>query len=91
VTRAALAVALCMVTLAVGLATAVLASRNRARGGDIDRRQRRCETLSRQLELRRADNAREEWLLLGGDRTPIAEGASDHALPQPGLQPGLEH
>jgi len=87
VTRAVLAVALCAATLAVGLATAVLASRNRARGGEVDRRQRRCEALSRQLELQRAGNAREEWLLLHGAERPAADELATH----PVFEPGLEH
>jgi len=70
VTRAVLALTVCAVAIVVGLFTALLSSRNRARGGDLDERQHRCETLTRQIELQRARNAREEWLLVHGEPRP---------------------
>jgi hypothetical protein len=64
VTRAVLSVLLCVATLAVGVVTVCLSARNRARSGDLDRRQHECETLLRQNQLERARIARDEWLLL---------------------------
>ncbi len=66
-TRMVLSGVLCVAAIAIGIATAVIASKNRARAGDLDRRQRRCETVLRQNDLVRAQVDRDEWSLLHGD------------------------
>jgi hypothetical protein len=62
--RAALSTLLCLCAFTVGLLTVVLAARNRARGAELDSRQRWCEIFSRQNETLRAENAAEEWRLI---------------------------
>ena len=71
--RAALSLSLCTAALALGLYVAFLASANRAHAGDLDRRQQRCETIERQVELQHALNSREEWILLHEARTQASE------------------
>ena len=62
--RAPLAILSCAGALVVGVYTACLSARNRARGGELDEKQHGCETFSRQNELLRAANDEEEWRLL---------------------------
>ena len=80
-TRVVLSIALCLIALALGVATAILASTNRARGGDLHRRQRRCETVQRQNELRHAGIERGEWLLLHGDDSRASNAATSPQVP----------
>ncbi len=81
--RALLALLVCATAVAAGVRTSFLASRNRARGGELDQRQHRCEALERQIELLRARNAHEEWLLLSGD-------AEEDATPWSGTRVEVE-
>ena len=62
--RFVLSTLLCATALGLGLWTAHLAARNRARGGELDALHHRCGTLRRQNELLRAQNKLEEWRLL---------------------------
>ncbi len=62
--RTPLSVSLCALALALGIVTALLAARNRARAHSLDRLQQWCETFSRRNELWRATIAEEEWRLL---------------------------
>jgi hypothetical protein len=81
VTRAVLAILSCSIALVVGVYTACLSARNRARGSELDRRQHECETLTRQNELLRATNAEADWQLIHGEErvdesgNPIQEAA----------------
>jgi hypothetical protein len=52
------------VALVVGVLTAALSTRNRARGDELDRLERWCETQERRNELQRVENRRAEWRLL---------------------------
>jgi hypothetical protein len=66
----------CFAVIGLGLSTAVLSASNRARGSELDRLERWCETRTRQNELLRVENARREWLLLGAAQEgPDAEVA----------------
>ncbi len=65
--RALLGWGLAVLALALGLSTAFLVAENRARGRRLDELQRWCEAEARTNELLRAENAREEWKLLGED------------------------
>lgn len=62
--RAVLSLFLCLTALAVGLYTALLASRNRAVGAELDRVQRWCETFQRQNSLLASEIEGEEFRLL---------------------------
>ncbi len=62
--RFVLSTLLCATALGLGLWTAHLAARNRARGGELDALHHRCGTLRRQNELLRVQNRLEEWRLL---------------------------
>lgn len=65
-----LAWGLCVLVLLAGVWTARLSSANRARGDELDQRQRWCEAQARRNELARLANQRREWDLLGqGPRT----------------------
>lgn len=66
--RAFLGWCLCVLALSTGLYTAALAVENRARGADLDRLERWCETQSRKNELARVANQRQEWRLLGQEK-----------------------
>ena len=67
--RSLLASVLFLTALGLGVVVAGLASRNRARGADLDRRQHENETLQRQNKVQRAFNQRAEYRLLqGSDR-----------------------
>ena len=66
-TRVILAILCCASALVVGVATACLAAKNRARAAELDRRQHVCETFARQNELLRAVNDEDEWRLLQGE------------------------
>lgn len=61
----ALAWGLCVAVLLTGVWTARLCSENRARGDELDQRQRWCEAQARRNELARLANQRREWDLLG--------------------------
>jgi hypothetical protein len=74
VTRALVGWSLAVVALLVGLATAGLASKNRARGDELDRLERWCEAQARRNELARLANERREWELLGQRPRELAEG-----------------
>ena len=63
--RALLGWSLCAAALLVGVRTAALAARNRARGDELDRVERWCEAQARRNELQRVANERAEWELLG--------------------------
>lgn len=65
-TRALASTLLCLGAFGIGLVTVLLAARNRARGAELDSRQRWCEIFSRQNEALRATNTAEEWQLLSG-------------------------
>ncbi len=75
--RVRVSIALCASALAIGLLTAFLASRNRARANELDRLQHWCETFSRRNELLRGMIAEEEWELLrqpaNSDEAPVLE------------------
>jgi hypothetical protein len=73
--RATLSTLLCLCAFAVGLLTVALAARNRARGAELDSRQRWCEIFSRQNEALRAESAAEEWRLVTSLNELHAEGA----------------
>ncbi len=73
--RAALSTLLCLCAFAIGLLTVILAARNRARGAELDSRQRWCEIFSRQNEALRAQNTAEEWRLITSLSELHAEGA----------------
>ena len=63
-----------LVALGVGLLTASQAALNRARGDELDRRERWCEAQSRRNDLARVANERAEWALLGQqDPSPPAQ------------------
>jgi hypothetical protein len=62
--RTHLSIVLCALTLALGVATAVVAARNRARAHELDRLHQWCEAFSRRNELWRAALQAEEWKLL---------------------------
>lgn len=64
--RALLSTVLCLCALAIGMLAIVLAARNRARGAELDSKQRWCEIFSRQNEALRALNTSEEWQLVSG-------------------------
>lgn len=64
--RSVLSAALIMGALSLGVIVAALASRNRARGADLDQRQHLCETLVRQNKVQRARNQRAEYRLIQG-------------------------
>jgi hypothetical protein len=65
--RAVLSFLLCVLALAVGIYTICLTASNRVRSRDLDTTQRWCEVYSRQNEFLRAENIREEWMLVSGD------------------------
>ncbi len=65
--RAILSFLLCLCALAVGILTVWLSARNRQRSSTLDATQHWCEVYSRQNELLRARNRREEWQLLSGE------------------------
>ena len=65
--RSILSALLIMGALSLGVLVAGLASRNRARGADLDQRQHLCETLQRQNKVQRALNQRAEYRLIQGD------------------------
>lgn len=68
--RAVLSVALCLGALAVGFFTACRSAQSRARSAELDRRQRLCETFSRQNALLESALVQREWLMfceLGGE------------------------
>jgi hypothetical protein len=75
VIRTALSVFLCIAAMGVGIATVVLASKNRARRGELDVTQRWCETMTRQDELDRKEIAEREWRLLSGEPEPVPVAA----------------
>ncbi|HED65223.1 MAG TPA: hypothetical protein ENJ09_06660 [Planctomycetes bacterium] len=64
--RFVLSFALAFLVLAAGIGCALLAATNRAHAARLHERQRTCETLSRQIELRRIANAEAEWALRHG-------------------------
>jgi len=64
--RPFLSVVLCAAAGGVGLSTVCLASKNRARGAELDDVQRWCEIFSRQNEALRLRIEDEEWRLLQG-------------------------
>jgi hypothetical protein len=66
VSRAHVAWGLSAAVLVTGLFTAALAAENRARGAELDRRERWCETQARRNEMQAAENRRREWALLQG-------------------------
>lgn len=76
--RAALSLLLCLAALAVGLYTALLASRNRALGAELDSMQRWCETFQRQNALLASEIEAQEFLLLHPDAA--GEVSSDSSL-----------
>ena len=57
--------ALCALVLLTGVWAARLSSENRARGDELDQRQRWCEAQARRNELARLANQRREWDLFG--------------------------
>jgi hypothetical protein len=63
---------LCLLTLGVGLYTAVRSVQNRARGAGLDQLERENAARSRQNELRRAELIRREWELLTGVEEDLA-------------------
>jgi len=65
--RSVLSAVLIMGALTLGVIVAGLASRNRARGADLDQRQHLCETLVRQNKIQRAHNQRAEYRLIQGE------------------------
>lgn len=76
--RAVLSLALCLGALAIGFFTACRSAHSRARGAELDRRQRLYETFSRQNTLLESALVQREWQMfceLGG------EGRT--ALPRP--------
>lgn len=62
-----LALLLALAALGIGLATAFLAASNRARAGELDRLEHRCELFARQSQLLGELVAGEEWRLRCGD------------------------
>ena len=68
--RAQLGWLLCALALASGVLTAVIASKNRARGDELDRLERWCEAQTRRNELARVANEHAEWELLSGKSAP---------------------
>ena len=71
--RVVLATAFSIGALAVGIYTACLAARNRARGHDLDQRQHWCETLAGANELLQVENKGGEWRLLSAEELEITE------------------
>ena len=65
--------------LVVGIATAGLAAKNRARGDELDRLQRWCEAQARRNDLARLANQRREWVVLGEAAAPSDERTQDPA------------
>ena len=53
--------------IVIGVCTASLSTRNRARGDELDQLERWCETQERRNELQRVSNRRAEWDLLAGE------------------------
>jgi hypothetical protein len=89
--RAILAVLCCASALVVGVSTACLAAKNRARAAELDRRQHVCETYARQNELLRAVNDEDEWRLLQGEVAQKTEENEDLAGERArGREPELE-
>ena len=80
--RAFLSLLLCLTALAVGLYTALLASRNRALGAELDALQRWCETFQRQNALLASEIEGEEFLLLHPDAAAVGESESVWEAPQ---------
>ena len=74
---------LCVLALAVGLATAALSAYNRARGDQLDRLERWCEAQSRRNELLRVENQRQEWRMLGTLGAPCATGEGGRGASAP--------
>jgi len=66
--RSLLSLVLGLAALAIGLLTAVLASKNRALGADLDATQRWCETYQRQNALLASRIEQEEFQLLHPER-----------------------
>jgi hypothetical protein len=62
--RRHLAALLCALVLGLGLATALIAARNRARAHELDRLHQWCEAFARRNELWRAALQAQEWKLL---------------------------
>jgi hypothetical protein len=77
--RSLFALVLCVATLGLGLWVALMASTNRARGADLNKRHFQAETKQRQNQLQRARNQEAEFRLiegLGSEVTPIIESFS---------------
>ena len=81
--RTSLSFILCMLTLSLGVVAARYSARNRLRASDLDRRHHRCEFASRRNELRRAENERDEWLLLRGRENEYLD--AEDGREEPGL------
>ncbi len=77
--RAVLSFLLCILALAVGIYTICLTAENRVRSSELDTQQRWCEVYSRQNDLLRAQNWREEWELVSGE----AETEENDETPNP--------